>query len=101
VQLRLSDDGRGLALAQLRARAAQPSLSDLELAEAAFTFGVSSATEVSTISGRGVGLDALRSELRQRGGDAFIEFTGGARDGYRPFQLVLRLPSTAFATGRR
>jgi two-component system chemotaxis sensor kinase CheA len=96
VQLRLSDDGRGLALEQLRQRAAQPALSDVELAEAVFAFGVSSAAEVSSISGRGVGLDALRSELRQRGGDAFIEFTGGARAGYRPFQLVLRLPSAAF-----
>jgi len=98
VQLRLSDDGRGLALEQLRARAAQPALSDAELAEAVFAFGVSSATEVSSISGRGVGLDALRSELRQLGGDAFIEFTGSACAGYRPFQLVLRLPSAAFVT---
>jgi chemotaxis protein histidine kinase CheA len=101
VQLRLSDDGRGLALDQLRERAAHPSLSDAELAEAVFAFGVSSAAEVSSISGRGVGLDALRSELRQRGGDAFIEFTGSAHDGYRPFQLVLRLPSSAFAALRR
>ena len=101
VQLRLSDDGRGLALEQLRARAGQPSLSDAELAEAVFAFGVSSAPEVSSISGRGVGLDALRSDLRQRGGDAFIEFTGGARDGYRPFQLVLRLPNSAFSSPRR
>jgi hypothetical protein len=96
VQLRLSDDGRGLALDLLRARSGQRSLSDAELAEAVFTFGVSSASELSSTSGRGVGLDALRSELRQRGADAFIEFTEGTRDGYRTFQLVLRLPGAAF-----
>ena len=31
-------------------------------------------------------------------GDVVIEFTGDARSGYRPFELVFRLPSDAMIT---
>jgi histidine kinase len=98
VCLRLSDDGRGLALESLRAQASRPSLSDRELAETSFTFGVSTARELSSVSGRGIGMDALRSELRRQGGDAFIEFTAVAQRGHRPFALILRLPNSALAS---
>lgn len=95
VRLRLGDDGRGLPLDRLREKAGGQPCSDDELAELMFAFGVSTAHRVSTISGRGVGLDAVRSELRRRGGDAWAEFSGPAHDGHRPFELVIALPAQA------
>jgi chemotaxis protein histidine kinase CheA len=47
------------------------------------------------VSGRGIGMDAVRAFLRERGGDVVIEFTGESREGYRPFELVFRLPGSA------
>jgi chemotaxis protein histidine kinase CheA len=47
-----------------------PDIDDDEVARRAFSSRVSTATRVSAISGRGVGLDAIRSLLRGGGGDA-------------------------------
>jgi len=40
-------------------------------------------------------MDAIRSFVRAQGGDARVELTGPARDGCRPFDLVLDLPPGA------
>jgi hypothetical protein len=40
-------------------------------------------------------MSAARGGLRERGGDVAIAFTGDARAGYRPFELVFRLPNDA------
>jgi two-component system chemotaxis sensor kinase CheA len=45
--------------------------------ELLFASGFSTKSEVSDISGRGVGLDAVRSTLRERGGDVWIESEKG------------------------
>jgi hypothetical protein len=42
-----------------------------------------------------VGLDALRTFVRNRGGDVVIAFTGDVRGGCRPFELVFELPADA------
>jgi GAF domain-containing protein/HPt (histidine-containing phosphotransfer) domain-containing protein len=93
-----ADDGRGLPLTALRAKTDAIHASDEELAERAFQSGVTTAAALTSISGRGVGLDAIRSFLRSHGGDARIAFTGPARGGYRPFELILELPSSAIAS---
>jgi predicted ATPase/GAF domain-containing protein/HPt (histidine-containing phosphotransfer) domain-containing protein len=95
LELRLRDDGRGLALQALRERTGRTSSSDEEVAQAVFDFGVSTAESVTECSGRGVGLDAVRDALRARGGDARVAFTGVAKAGYRPFELVFSLPRQA------
>lgn len=92
--IRVRDDGRGLSLARLRAKLGADS-SDEALAEAIFRSGVSTAEKLSEISGRGVGLDAVRAFLTARGGSARVEFTAEEKDGHRPIELVLRLPATA------
>ncbi len=91
----LSDDGRGLPLEKLRAKTGRHDSSDQAVAEAIFEFGVSTAEQVSQVSGRGVGMDAVRGFFREHGGDVDITFTGAAAHGYRPFELVLRLPNGA------
>jgi len=98
VVITVADDGRGLPLNALRAKTDDIHAADEELAERAFQSGVSTARVLTSISGRGVGLDAIRSFLRRNGGDAHIAFTGPARGGHRPFELILELPASAIAT---
>jgi predicted ATPase/HPt (histidine-containing phosphotransfer) domain-containing protein len=95
VRIHLADDGRGLPIAELRTKTGRLDSPDREVAEAIFDYGVSTARQLSEISGRGIGMDAVRGFLRERGGDVAIEFTGDSRAGYRPFELVFRLPESA------
>lgn len=96
-----SDDGRGLALESIRAKAiANGQLptdrvaSDEEVAELIFLSGLSTATEVTHVSGRGVGMDAIRKFLNKHQGDVQIQFTGESTTmGYRPFKLLITLPA--------
>lgn len=95
LELEVCDDGAGLALDALRSREHNGALDDEALAERIFESGLSTAEEVGQVAGRGVGLDIVRSNLRGRGGDAFVRFTGEAKLGRRPFALVLVLPANA------
>jgi HPt (histidine-containing phosphotransfer) domain-containing protein len=95
ILLRLSDDGRGLAVDQLRRQTGQARACDEELAEAIFSSGISTASVVSQVAGRGVGMDLIRSAVRKLGGDVEIAFTAEPALGYRQFELVLSLPNSA------
>ena len=95
MSIHLADDGRGLPIEELRSKTGQVNRPDEDVAEAIFEFGVSTAKNVSQISGRGVGMDAVRGFFREHGGDVGIHFTGAAQSGYRPFELVFRLPNGA------
>jgi two-component system chemotaxis sensor kinase CheA len=77
----VEDDGRGLDLDALRARAvgrglmtgdAAASLTDEAAAALVFLPGLSTAAQVSTLSGRGVGMDAVRSAVLAAGGQVSI-----------------------------
>jgi chemotaxis protein histidine kinase CheA len=93
--LRVSDDGRGLNLSALRAKAGVAHEPDEQTAARIFEPGVSTAASVSKSAGRGVGMDAVRSSVRDLGGEVSIVFTGPERDGFRPFELVFELPTEA------
>jgi HPt (histidine-containing phosphotransfer) domain-containing protein len=93
VRIHLSDDGRGLPIEQLRSRTGQLNSPDQVVAEAIFDYGVSTARHVSEVSGRGVGMDAVRGYLRELGGDVAIEFTRDARARASPVRAAL--PSAA------
>jgi predicted ATPase/GAF domain-containing protein/HPt (histidine-containing phosphotransfer) domain-containing protein/tRNA A-37 threonylcarbamoyl transferase component Bud32 len=95
VSIHLSDDGRGLPLEKLRSKTGNADGPDQDVAEAIFEFGVSTAEQVTQVSGRGAGMDAVRAFFREHGGDVSIAFTGAAAQGYRPFELVFRLPTGA------
>jgi two-component system chemotaxis sensor kinase CheA len=94
------DDGRGLALQRIRDKAivngtldSNQHLSDEEIAELIFTPGLSTATEITQVSGRGVGMDAIRKFLNKYGGDVQLKFTGETQsNGCRPFKIVISLP---------
>lgn len=84
VQVDLADDGAGLDLARLRARGEAMGLlapgqaaSDEELAELIFAAGLSTAERVSELSGRGVGMDAVRRAVESAGGRIGVESRAG------------------------
>ncbi len=89
------DDGAGLDLARIRARAEERGLlqpgqptSDAELANLIFRPGFSTASEVTELAGRGVGLDVVRAEVNAMGGRIETASTPGQGTG---FKLVLPL----------
>lgn len=90
----IQDDGRGLALSQLYASALKKNLlsdgdpkpDDQTIANLIFHSGFSTAQEVSDISGRGVGMDAVKQFLEESGGSIKISLTSGNEgDDYRQF----------------
>jgi two-component system chemotaxis sensor kinase CheA len=86
----VSDDGRGIQWEALRRRAQSlglPSETEDELVELLFRDGVSTAENVSDISGRGLGMAALRDEVRRSNGRVIVESTLG--EGTR---FVFELP---------
>jgi HPt (histidine-containing phosphotransfer) domain-containing protein len=99
VHLIFEDDGRGLNLARIEALGRERGLipyhascTDEELAELIFQSGVSTAREVTDISGRGVGMDAIRSYLREHEGSIAIHFKGPRQGDYRTFEFLIRIP---------
>lgn len=77
VVIRVSDDGRGLDAVALRAKAVEKGLLEAERAatmteEEAFHLiflpGFSTAAAISELSGRGVGMDVVRSTIERAGG---------------------------------
>ena len=85
--LRIGDDGRGLDASKIRTRAIEmgrfssaqvDEMDDSELFELIFQPGFTTASEVSEISGRGVGLDAVRAAVTKLGGSISIESELGA-----------------------
>ena len=105
VVLSMFDDGRGLAVKKLKDKAIQNGLLDvnseisgLALAELIFQSGMTTAENVSDISGRGVGMDAIRQFVEQAGGKVEIRFnqTPQKDSEFLPFVTRITLPA-AFA----
>jgi len=97
--LEMHDDGRGLAIHKLREKGLEkgqlPASATLqEVAELIFAPGVSTASAVTHISGRGVGMDAVRKFLEQEGGSIEIRL-GNPKDesrNYYNFKFLLHIP---------
>ncbi len=92
----LADDGRGIDRARVLARAkerglvaADASMTDAEIDELIFLPGFSTAAAVSSVSGRGVGMDVVRRNIQGLGGRIAIESVTG--QGSR---FILSLPLT-------
>ncbi|MGZ5270776.1 MAG: Hpt domain-containing protein [Ramlibacter sp.] len=95
VSVEFRDDGAGLDLARIRAKAVQQgmlaadqALSDAEAANLIFMPGFSTAAQVTELAGRGIGMDVVRSEVNALGGR--IETSTEAGRG-TSFKLVLPL----------
>lgn len=81
VNIEISDDGAGLNPAQLRAKALErgvitadqaQSLSDRDATNLIFRPGFSTASEVTSVSGRGVGMDVVRTNIEAIGGSVDV-----------------------------
>ena len=100
VGVEVRDDGAGLNLARIRERgiergliAADAAVSDDELAQLIFAPGFSTASSVTELAGRGVGLDVVRAEVNAMGGRVQTLFTPGQGTAFR-----LLLPLTTAVT---
>jgi two-component system chemotaxis sensor kinase CheA len=98
--IHLHDDGRGLAVAKIRQRGIEQNMltrgaqsSPEEVAQLIFRSGFSTAEKVTEVSGRGVGMDAVRGFLEKEGGSISIRFLD-VREGadFRAFETVIALP---------
>lgn len=90
--MELSDDGSGLDLARIREKAVERGLferrelegmSEAEVARVIFLPGFSTATQVTALSGRGVGLDVVESTVSSLGGTVSVSHAPGARTTFR------------------
>ncbi|MEG3082515.1 chemotaxis protein CheW [Sphingomonas sp. PB2P12] len=98
ILIEIADDGRGVDVAGIVAKAEQlklhsaaelAAMSDAAKLELIFAAGLSSRDEVSAISGRGVGMDVVRSNIEQIGGR--IVLTNDPGNGLR---IVVHVPLT-------
>jgi chemosensory pili system protein ChpA (sensor histidine kinase/response regulator) len=96
ILLTLSDDGGGIRLDAVRRKAiergmmtSESDLSDQEVLQFILEAGFSTAEKITQISGRGVGMDVVHSEVKQLGGSMRIESSVG--EGTR---FLIRLPFT-------
>jgi chemotaxis protein histidine kinase CheA len=59
--------------------------------------GFTTKSEVNAISGRGVGMDAVRQFMEQAGGSIAIAFTDKKRgQDFRSFKFVIRIPQNLY-----
>jgi two-component system chemotaxis sensor kinase CheA len=98
VVITVSDDGRGVDRAAVARKAVARGLISEEQAESVdaaraiellFTPGFSTAEATTDISGRGVGLDAVRAKIRELGGEVVMTSEPGCRT-----TVQIRLPLT-------
>ena len=85
--LEVSDDGRGIDPAVVRRKASEKhllptdelnALTDEQVIDLVFSAGFSTAAELSDISGRGIGMDVVRTAVEQIGGRVSLESKVGA-----------------------
>lgn len=98
IVIEITDDGRGIDPARLRAtavkkgiltQAAADALGDRDAINLIFTPGFSTAAVLSDISGRGVGMDIVEANVEKLGGRLFVDTKIG--QGSR---FTIRLPLT-------
>ncbi len=95
IVIEVCDDGRGLSRSRLLAKArergldAPDTMSDAEVWNLVFAPGFSTASEVTDISGRGVGMDVVKKNIVALGGTVEIDSCEG-----RGTSVKVRLPLT-------
>jgi two-component system chemotaxis sensor kinase CheA len=81
LSIEVSDDGRGVNWERVRVKARErglPHATEQDLSEALFSDGLSLAETVSDVSGRGVGMGAVRAAARALGGTVHVSSRFGA-----------------------
>ncbi len=91
IVMKVKDDGRGVNLADVRAKAELQGMKpkserEEDVLELIFAPGFSTRTQVTDISGRGIGMDAIRTHMEKVGGTASLSYVGEG------FELCLTFP---------
>jgi len=98
IVIEVSDDGKGIDPEKLREKAiangifsaeAAAKMSQREILSLVFLPGFSTATQVSNMSGRGVGMDVVKKKIEEIGGNVGIATVKG-----KGTRIVIRLPLT-------
>ncbi|MDB5905569.1 MAG: cheA, partial [Betaproteobacteria bacterium] len=95
IYVEVTDDGAGLNRSRILAKALEggmsvsESMSDQEVYALIFEAGFSTAEKITDVSGRGVGMDVVRRNIREMGGS--VEIDSAAGHGTR---ITIRLPLT-------
>ena len=98
IVIEIVDDGKGIDLERIKQKAIDQGyvtaeeadrLTDREIVQFVFKSGLSTVEEVSEVSGRGVGMDIVRSNIQKVGGIIDLETTPG-----QGTHFSLRLPLT-------
>jgi two-component system chemotaxis sensor kinase CheA len=86
IVIEIADDGRGLPLDKIRAKmvaggfateAEAANLGDAQVQRFIFRAGLSTATDVSAVSGRGVGMDVVKTNIEKIGGTIDLKSVAG------------------------
>lgn len=100
IVIRFADDGAGLNIEAIRAKAIERGLmspdtvmNDEELVQFILMPGFSTASQVTQVSGRGVGMDVVLSEVKQLGGSMSVDSRPGQGTTF-----LIRLPLTLSIT---
>jgi two-component system, chemotaxis family, sensor kinase CheA len=111
--IEIGDDGRGLDVQRIRTLALEHGFlneselaakSDSEICDLIFTPGFSTATHVTSISGRGVGMDVVRANVEQIGGTVELKSTRRAGTTFSikiPLTLAIVSALIVGASGER
>uniref|UniRef100_UPI0019F175B3 chemotaxis protein CheA n=2 Tax=Pseudomonas sp. TaxID=306 RepID=UPI0019F175B3 len=98
ILLLITDDGKGMDAEVLRAKAVEKGmldkdaadrLSDLECYNLIFAPGFSTKKEISDVSGRGVGMDVVKTRIAQLNGSVTVHSTKGLGS-----KVVIKVPLT-------
>ena len=98
ILLMITDDGKGMDAAVLRAKAVEKGLLDKDAAERLtelecynliFAPGFSTKTEISDVSGRGVGMDVVKTKISQLNGTVNVFSQKGSGS-----KIVIKVPLT-------
>jgi two-component system, chemotaxis family, sensor kinase CheA len=96
--IEIGDDGRGLAIDKIRAKAIQngiateaelAQMSDQQIYQFIFKAGFSTAAAVTSVSGRGVGMDVVRTNIEKIGGTIELKSALGKGSTF-----VIKIPLT-------
>jgi len=96
--IEISDDGRGLNIEKIKEKAIfnglateaeMESLSDQQIAQFIFKAGLSTAEKVTNVSGRGVGMDVVRTNIEKIGGTVELKTFPG-----RGSTFTIKIPLT-------
>jgi two-component system chemotaxis sensor kinase CheA len=113
VNIEISDDGRGLAVENIRRKAVERGLvpadrasrlTDREVSQLVFLPGFSTAAKVTNVSGRGVGMDVVKSNIERIGGtvDLVSPPGGGTKIKIKiPLTLAIVPALTVVSAGQR